>query len=528
MVLQVTIYTESVPERERSSMYSNVASGTISGIQGLIIQVEADVSDGLPNFHMVGYLANEIRESGERIRTAVRNAGFELQPKRIIVNLSPADVRKGGSGFDLPIAVAILVSYGYLSQESVEHAVFVGELGLDGTILPVNGILSIADCARQCGFRRIFLAKENVREGSMVHGLQIIGIGHLSEAVEILKTGTVKTVSGEPVQEDEEKESEVYDFKNLKGQGVARRALEIAASGMHNVLMSGPPGSGKTMAARCLTGILPPLEFEESMELTKIYSVRGMLGDRKEIIRKRPFRAPHHTITTTSLIGGGVIPKPGEVSLAHTGVLFLDELPEFGKATIEAMRQPLEEKSVLIGRLNATYRFPANIMLIGAMNPCPCGAYPDRRYCNCTISQVRAYQGKISRAMLDRMDILLRLQPVSFEAMNDKTPCESSTQIRNRVIQAHKLQQERYQGTSIRFNSQLNQEKLHIYCKLTAEEEDFMKEVFERKHLSGRGYHRILRVARTIADMEASEAIEMPHLTEAVAYRMNLPEGEDL
>lgn len=508
-------------------MYSNVASGTISGIQGLIIQVEADVSDGLPNFQMVGYLANEIRESGERIRTAVRNAGFELPPKRIVINLSPADVRKGGSGFDLPIAIAILVSYGYLSQKNVENALLVGELGLDGTVLPVNGILSIADCARQAGFRRLFLARENVREGAMVQGLQVIGIGHLSEAAELLRNEGTKTVPEEERAEEEQEEADVYDFKNLKGQTLARRALEIAASGMHNVLMSGPPGSGKTMAARCLTGILPPLEFEESMELTKIYSVKGMLGERKEVIKKRPFRSPHHTITAVSLIGGGVIPKPGEVSLAHTGVLFLDELPEFGKAAIEAMRQPLEEKSVLIGRLNAIYRFPANIMLVGAMNPCPCGAYPDRRYCNCTMSQVRAYQGKISRAMLDRMDILLRLQPVSFAAMNDKTPCESSQQIRSRVIQAHKLQQERYQGTSIRFNSQLNQEELNRYCKLTDEEEDFMKEVFEKKHLSGRGYHRILRVARTIADMEASEEIQMHHLMEAVAYRMNLPGGEE-
>lgn len=508
-------------------MYSNVASGTISGIQGLMIQVEADVSDGLPNFQMVGYLANEIRESGERIRTALRNAGFELQPKRIVINLSPADVRKGGSGFDLPIAVAILVSYGYLSQKSVEDSLFVGELGLDGAVLPVNGILSIADCARKCGFRRLFLARENAREGSMVYGIQVIGIGHVREAAEILRTGLSSTADVEERTEETQEEADGYDFKNLKGQTIARRALEIAASGMHNVLMSGPPGSGKTMAARCLTGILPPLEFEESMELTKIYSVKGMLGDRKEVIRRRPFRSPHHTITTASLIGGGAIPKPGEVSLAHTGVLFLDELPEFGKAAIEAMRQPLEEKSVLIGRLNAVYRFPANIMLVGAMNPCPCGAYPDRRYCNCTMSQVRAYQGKISRAMLDRMDILLRLQPVSFAAMNDNTPCESSQEIRSRVIEAHKLQQKRYEGSAIRFNSQLNQEQLNIFCRLTGEEEDFMKEVFEKKHLSGRGYHRILKVARTIADMEASDEIQMSHLMEAVAYRMNLPGGEE-
>lgn len=506
-------------------MYSSVTSGTISGIQGLMIHVEADVSDGLPNFQMVGYLANEIRESGERIRTAIRNAGFELYPKRVVINLSPADVRKGGSGFDLPIAIAMLVSYGYLSQKSIEGAVFLGELGLDGSILPVNGVLSVADCARQSGFHKMFLAEENRQEGAMVHDLQVYGVKHLKQLVEVLQDD--RLIVPEPGEEIcEEHETESWDFRNLKGQLLARRALEIAASGMHNVLMSGPPGAGKTMAARCLTGILPPLEFEESMELTKIYSVRGMLGDRKEIIRQRPFRAPHHTITTTALIGGGVIPKPGEVSLAHNGVLFLDELPEFGKGTIEAMRQPLEEKCVVIGRLNAAYRFPANIMLVGAMNPCPCGCYPDRNKCNCTVNQIRTYQGKISRAMLDRMDILMQLQPVSFEAMNDKAVCEDSRTIRNRVERVHQRQRERYAEEGIRFNSQLSPEQLQIFCRLTSEEEAFMKQVFEQKQLSGRGYHRLLRVARTIADMEDSEELRLEHLQEAVAYRISLP-GEE-
>lgn len=294
--------------------------------------------------------------------------------------------------------------------------------------------------------------------------------------------------------------------------------MEIAASGMHNLLMVGPPGAGKTLAAKCLTGILPDLSFDESMELTKIYSVKGMLREKTNRIRKRPFRSPHHTITTSALVGGGVIPKPGEISLAHNGVLFLDELPEFSRNVIEVLRQPLEDGSVIIGRLNTTYRFPANVMLVGAMNPCPCGCYPDRNRCNCSLQQIQRYQGRISRAILDRIDLHLTVQPISYTEMTDSTTWEDSETIRKRVCQVHQMQRQRYQNMPIHFNSQLTREGIEQFCALTKEEMQFMQEIYEKRQLSGRAYHRILKLARTIADMETSEQIQLPHLMEAAAY----------
>lgn len=523
MVSLITMIVESVLSEERNSMYSHVMSGTIFGIQGLMIQVEADVSDGLPGFHLVGCLSNEIRESGERIRTAMRNSGWYLPPKRIVVNLSPADVRKAGSGFDLPIAIATLVSMGAIPQERIEKMVFIGELGLNGAILPVNGVLSVADCAAKSGYQYLFVSKENQAEAAMIPQLKVIGVENLAETVELLgNEERLENAIFYPPQEDMEHGQETTcDFRDLKGQPMVRRAMEIAASGMHNLLMTGPPGAGKTMAAKCLTGILPDLSFEERMELTKIYSVKGLLAKQEGLIYKRPFRSPHHTITASSLIGGGLIPKPGEISLAHNGVLFLDELPEFSKSVIEVLRQPLEDKKIRINRLNHTYEFPANVMLVGAMNPCPCGCYPDRNRCHCSMLQIQNYQGKISRAMLDRMDLHLTLQPVSYGEMMQEADGEDSASIRRRVEAVHKLQQERYRGLGIRFNSQLTVEGMKAYCRLGKEEQDFMKEIFEQKKLSGRAYHRILKLARTIADMDNKERIELPHLMEAVAFRVS-------
>lgn len=501
-------------------MYSYVTSGTIFGIQGVLIQVEADASDGLPGFHMVGYLSNEVRESGERIRTAMRNSGFYLPPKRMVVNLSPADIRKGGSGFDLPIAVATLISMGYIPQGQVEDMVFLGELGLNGSILPVNGVLPIADCVAKAGYHILVVPKANSREAAFIKTLKIIGVETLMELTELLnhKEQMEECFYSDEAEHEESEAVVPYDFQDLKGQPVVRRAMEIAASGMHNLLMTGPPGAGKTLAAKCLTGILPNLSFEESMELTKIYSVKGMLSAGSGMLRNRPFRAPHHTITTASLIGGGAIPKPGEVSLAHNGVLFLDELPEFSKNAIEVLRQPLEDGKVLIGRLNTTYEFPANVMLVGAMNPCPCGCYPDRSRCNCSLHQIQQYQGRISRAILDRIDLHLTVQPVSYMEMTQTIPREDSKTIRKRVCQVHRIQQERYRNMTVRFNSQLTQEGVKQFCGLTTEGEIFMKEVYEKKQLSGRAYYKLLKLARTIADMEEAEQIQLPHLMEAVTY----------
>lgn len=503
-------------------MYSNVTSGTILGIQGVLIQVEADVSDGLPGFHMVGYLSGEIRESSERIRTAMRNSGFQVPPKRIVVNLSPADIRKGGSGFDLPIAVAMLISMGYLPQSKTEDMLLLGELGLNGAILPLHGVLPIADCARKAGYHTVVVPYDNMEEAALIQNMEVIGVSSLAELIDQLNSDGIRNASviSSAAEVMEQQELPEVDFKELKGQPVVRRAMEIAASGMHNLLMVGPPGAGKTLAAKCLTGILPDLSFEESMELTKIYSVKGLLKKQSGLITKRPFRSPHHTITSGSLIGGGVFPVPGEVTLAHHGVLFLDELPEFSKNAIEVLRQPLEDGHVIISRLNASYDFPAEVMLVGAMNPCPCGCYPDRTRCNCSIQQIRRYQGKISRAILDRMDLQLRIQPVAYQEMIRDGKEEASVTIRKRVCSMHQLQRERYKNQKYSYNSQLNSDGIRRFCRLTKEEENFMKSVFDKYKLSGRGYHRLLRLARTIADMDGEEQIQMKHLTEAVAYRM--------
>ena len=501
-------------------MFSKAFSAAVHGIEGFIVSVEADVSDGLPLFDMVGYLGSEVKEARERVRVALKNSGYRLPAKRITVNLSPADIRKEGTAFDLPVAVAILTAFGHLNEEKQKSTLMIGELSLNGNVNKVNGVLPIVSCAKQQGFTKCIVPKENAKEGAVVKDMEVYGVSTLLEAVELLKGNG--DVIPETVQVDRlfhrSGENEKIDFSEVAGQKAAKRAVEIAVSGMHNILMIGPPGSGKTMLAKRIPTIMPELSFEESMEISKIYSIAGLLGE-QALITERPFRSPHHNITATALAGGGAVPKPGEISLAHLGVLFLDEFPEFHKNTIEVLRQPLEENSVTITRLYASYRYPAGFMLVAAMNPCSCGFYPDRNRCSCSYRMIKRYLGRISQPLLDRFDLCIEVAQMNYKELQRKEKQETSADIRARVRAARQIQLERYRGQKLYFNSQLTPGLIKKYCMLGTEEQSLLEQAFVKMNLSARAYHRILKVSRTIADLEQSEKITSKHISEAIYYR---------
>lgn len=492
---------------------------SLQALEGMMIEIEVDVLNrGLPRFDIVGLPDASIKEARDRMRLAFENSGFMYPKHHIVANLAPANTKKEGLGLDLPIAIAILAGQGTIKTQSFQGTVFIGELALDGRIRAVPGVLPMVISARKLGVHRVIVPLENGLEAALVQGLKIHAFSCLNDLVSYLNG---EKEADEVLNNEESTETlSLHDFSEVKGQSGAKRAMEIAAAGAHNLIMIGSPGSGKSMLAKCMPSILPTMELSEALEVTQIYSVSGMLQHKQRLISQRPFRSPHHSISNAGLVGGGKNPRPGEISLAHHGVLFLDELPEFRKDILELMRQPMEDGQLTLSRASGAYSYPARFMLIAAMNPCPCGYYGDgQRPCTCSELSVQRYRNRVSGPLLDRIDLHVDVPRLTFQEITQTNPSESSTQIRMRVDQARSIQRKRYHEESILNNAAMSSKQIKQFCRLTTTGQELLNQAFRKLKLSARAYDRILKVSRTIADLSGAETIQPEHLAEAIGYR---------